>query len=68
MQSSPKTDKSGRILVGGLVEGIHFPRGKKSPIIDVDGCSNIIIISSEYFLQNKDFIEAWAMKNSKVVS
>ncbi len=54
--------KEGRIFVGGLLEGINFPRGKKTPIIDVDDCSDIIIVSSDYFLKNKELIEAWAME------
>ncbi len=55
-------DKEGRIFVGGLLEGINFPREKKTPIMDVDGCNDLIIVSSDYFLKNKDVIEAWAMK------
>ena len=61
MESQTK-DKEGRIFVGGLLEGINFPRGKKTPIIDVDDCSDIIIVSSDYFLKNKELIEAWAME------
>ena len=49
-----------RVLVGGLIEGINFPKGKKNPIIDVSDCNDIIIVSTDYFLQNKSFIEAWA--------
>jgi hypothetical protein len=60
MEGYPKT--TGRILVGGLVESVNFPRGKKTPIIDVEGCNEIIIVSSNYFLQNKGLIEAWAQK------
>ena len=54
--------KSSRIFVGGLVEGRNFPRGKKTPIVDIDDCSDIIIVSSDYFLKNKELIEAWAME------
>jgi hypothetical protein len=61
MESETK-DKEGRIFVKGLLEGINFPRGKKTPIIDVDDCSDIIIVSSDYFLKNKELIEAWAME------
>lgn len=56
------TSSTGRIFVGGLVEGINYPKGKKTPIIDLDGCSNIIIVDSNYFLQNKTLLEAWALK------
>ena len=55
-------DKSNRIFVGGLVEGRNFPRGKKTPIVDIDDCSDIIIVISDYFLKNKELIEAWAME------
>lgn len=55
-------ENTGRIFVGGLAEGINFPKGKKTPIIDVDDCNDIIIVSSDYFLQNKGLIEAWAKK------
>jgi|GEM_PF-2455201 len=57
-----RKDKSGRIFIGGLVEGRNFARGKKTPIINVDDCSDIIIVSSDYFLKNKELIEAWAME------
>jgi hypothetical protein len=39
-----------------------FSKRKKMPIMDVDGCNDLIIVSSNYFLKNKDLIEAWAMK------
>jgi hypothetical protein len=53
---------TGRIFVGGLIEGINYPKGKKTPIIDLEGCDNIIIVDSNYFLQNKALLEAWALK------
>jgi hypothetical protein len=49
-----------RIFVGGLVEGINYPKGKKTPVVDLEGCNEIIIVSSTYFLKNKAMLEAWA--------
>jgi hypothetical protein len=64
MENIPETiKKSGRIFVGGLIEGVNYPKGKKTPIIDLDGCNDIIIVSSNYFLENKALLEAWASKN-----
>jgi hypothetical protein len=53
---------TGRNFIGGLIEGINYPKGKKSPIINLEGCNNIIIVDSDYFLQNKALLEAWALK------
>jgi hypothetical protein len=56
-----KTDgSSGRIFVGGLIEGINYPKGKKTPIINLEGCNDIIIVDRNYFLQNKGLLETWA--------
>ena len=64
MENIPETiKKPDRIFVGGLIEGINYPKGKKTPIIDLEGCNDIIIVSSNYFLQNKAMLEAWASKN-----
>jgi hypothetical protein len=64
MENIPETiKKSGRIFVGGLIEGVNYPKGKKTPIIDLDYCNDIIIVSSNYFLENKALLEAWASKN-----
>lgn len=63
MESQGENNKpGGRIFIGGLVEGINYPKGKKSPIIDIEGCNEIIIVDSNYFLQNKELLEAWASK------
>jgi hypothetical protein len=62
MESQETKKPSGRIFIGGLVEGINYPKGKKSPIIDIEGCNEIIIVDSNYFLQNKELLEAWASK------
>lgn len=64
MENIPETiKKSGRIFVGGLIEGINYPKGKRTPIIDLGDCNDIIIVSSNYFLENKALLEAWASKN-----
>lgn len=55
-------NSTARIFVGGLTEGVNYPKGKKTPIIDLEGCTNIIIVDSNYFLQNKALLEAWALK------
>ena len=65
MMKRTKTNQyTGRFLSGGLVEGINYPKGKKTPIIDLDGCNDIIIVDSNYFLQNKAFIKTWAYQKS----
>jgi hypothetical protein len=64
-ESNAKTNRlklSGRIFIGGLVEGINYPKGKNSPIVDLRGCNDIIIVDSNYFLKNKALLEAWASK------
>jgi hypothetical protein len=64
MENIPETiKKPGRIFVGGLIEGTNYPKGRKTPIIDLDDCNDIIIVSSNYFLANKALLEAWASKN-----
>ena len=62
MKRTKTNGSTGRIFVGGLVEGINYPKGKKTPIIDLDGCNDIIIVDSNYFLQNKALLETWALK------
>jgi hypothetical protein len=54
-------------LIGGLIEGVHFPKGKyvEKAFIDLTDCKGIIVVTSEYFLENKPFIEAWALKAEK---
>jgi hypothetical protein len=47
--SSGTKDKEGRIFCRWAAQGINFPR-KKTPIMGVDGCNDIIIVSSDYFL------------------
>jgi hypothetical protein len=51
-------------LIGGLIEGVHFPKGKydHKPFVDLSGCKGIIIVSSKYFLENKALIETWCME------
>ena len=54
MDTSEETKKTtGRIFIGGLIEGINYPKGKKTPIIDLEGCNDIIIVDLNYFLRNK---------------
>ena len=51
-----------RNFIGGLIEGINYPKGKKSPIINLQGCNDIIIVDRNYFLRNKRLLENWASK------
>ena len=51
-----------RNFIGGLVEGINYPKGKNAPIIDLEGCNDIIIVDRNYFLRNKTLLESWASK------
>jgi hypothetical protein len=53
---------TGRNFIGGLIEGINYPKGKKSPIINLQGCNDIIIVDRNYFLRNKTLLESWASK------
>jgi hypothetical protein len=63
MESSEESKQpAGRIFIGGLVEGINYPKGKKTPIIDLHGCNDIIIVDTNYFLRNKTLLETWASK------
>jgi len=50
-------------FIGGLIEGVHFPKGKydHQPFVDLNGCRGIIIVSGKYFLENKSLIELWAI-------
>jgi len=50
----------GNNFVGGLIEGINFPKGKSTPLIDLAECNDIILVDRNYFLENKRLIEAWA--------
>jgi hypothetical protein len=58
-----------RIFVGGIVEGVNYPKGrdKNKPIIDLEDCKDIIIVDRKYFLENKGFIYNWAMEAEKLV-
>jgi hypothetical protein len=49
-----------KIFIAGLIEGINFPKRNK-PIVDLEGCTDIIIVGTKYFLENKSLIEAWAL-------
>jgi hypothetical protein len=53
---------TGRNFIGGLIEGINYPKGKKSPIINLQDCNDIIIVDRNYFLRNKTLLENWASK------
>jgi hypothetical protein len=50
----------GRNFIGGLIEGVNFPRGKKFPILDLLDCNDIILVDRSYFLANKNLVEALA--------
>ena len=53
-------------FVGGLVEGVHIPKGKEDkPFIDLTDCKGLILVSSKYFLENKLFLETWALNAEK---
>jgi hypothetical protein len=63
MTKAPKSNGfTGRIFIGGLVEGINYPKGKKTPMFDLTGCKDLIIVDRDYFLKNKALLEAWALK------
>jgi len=52
-----------RNFVGGLVEGFNYPRGKYNkdkPFIDLNDCTDIIVVDRNYFKENVAFILAWA--------
>lgn len=51
---------TGGNFIGGLIEGVNFPRGKKFPILELLECNDIILVDRKYFLVNKNLIEAWA--------
>jgi hypothetical protein len=53
---------SERNFIGGIVEGINFPVGRKTPIIDLRDCNDVIIVDREYFLKNIRLIQSWALK------
>jgi hypothetical protein len=55
---------SGRNFIGGLANGINFPRERKKPIIDLTDCTDVIIVDRHYFLNNLAFIQAWALDKS----
>lgn len=53
------------IFIGGLVEGINFPKGKFSqdkPFIDLDGCNDIMVVGRKYFIANEKFLYMWALE------
>jgi hypothetical protein len=51
-----------RNFIGGLVEGINFPVGRNTPLIDLRDCNDVIIVDREYFLKNMRLIQGWASK------
>jgi hypothetical protein len=57
-QDIPKI--TGRNFIGGLIDGVNFPRGKKLPVLELLECNDIILVDRKYFLANKNLVEAWA--------
>ena len=59
-----------RIFVGGLVEGVNYPKGrdKENPIINLEGCKDIIIVDRKYFLQYQKLIESWALEYERTLT
>lgn len=51
---------TGRNFIGGLIEGVNFPLGKKFPILELMECNDVILVDRKYFLANKNLVEAWA--------
>jgi hypothetical protein len=54
--------RSERNFIGGIVEGINFPVGRKIPLIDLRDCNDVIIVDREYLLKNIRLIQSWASK------
>jgi hypothetical protein len=54
-------------FIGGLIERVHFPKGKydDKPFVDLADCRGIIIVSSKYFLENFGLIQGWAIEAEK---
>jgi hypothetical protein len=50
--------------VGGLIEGSHPKRKNPNdkPFFDLRGCNDIILVDRKFFLENKRFIEGWAIQ------
>ncbi|MDN5846367.1 MAG: hypothetical protein L0H53_08855 [Candidatus Nitrosocosmicus sp.] len=55
-----------RCYVAGLNAGYNFPKDKyinENPIIDLEGCKDIIIVDRRYFLEYHGLIYKWALDN-----
>ena len=55
----------GRNFIGGLVEGINYPRGRSSRFMDLHDCNDIIIVDRKYFIENNGFINWWALEGDE---
>jgi hypothetical protein len=55
----------GRNFIGGLTEGINYPRGRSSQFMDLQDCNDIIIVDRKYFIENKGFINWWALEGDE---
>jgi hypothetical protein len=62
LEEEKKKSSSGRNFIGGLIEGINFPKGRMTPLIDLTECNDVIVVDRNYFLENKKLIEAWASR------
>jgi hypothetical protein len=51
-----------RNFIGGLVGGINLPVGRKTSLIDLRDCNDVIIVDREYFLKNMRLIPGWVSK------
>lgn len=51
-----------RIYIGGIVEGVNFPKdGGKSFHVDTDKCNDLIIVDRMYFLEHVSLLQSWAL-------
>lgn len=39
---------TGRNFIGGLIEGVNFPRGKKFPILELLECNDVILVTLRF--------------------
>lgn len=52
------------IFIGSLKEGKKYPRRMNdSPVLDLRGWKDIILVDKEYFLENRDRIEYLIVQN-----
>lgn len=63
---TPLKNVVSRIFIGGIVEGINFPKVKQGNLplfVDTERCNDLIIVDRKYFLENKRLILEWALNS-----